>query len=161
MKRIIFYAGFLLTLGLTAFSQSADVSRLNQISSTNTLGIKPSLSPSGLLDFSKVRFSNSYSVSFFSGGNTSGSLGLLRSTMFYDFSPKLSMSLNLGLVHNTGAIFGSSTGPRDASIIPGFSLDYHPSEKFRMSVSFQSYKGMYTPYHSRGNYGWSNPAFTE
>jgi hypothetical protein len=135
----------ILVAGLVS-AQEADVATLQNAASSNPLGLKPAPSPSGLLDLSKATFSHSYSISFFSGGHTSGSLGLLNSSMLYQFSPKLSLTLNLGVLHNTGALWGS--GDREATLLPGFHLDYHPSRSFRMSVTYQRYSGYFSPYGS-------------
>lgn len=114
----------------------------------NSLGTKPASSPFSLLDLSRVRWSHSYSVGFFSGGFGSGSSGLLNSTMFYDFSPKLSLQLNLGVLHDPGSLVGS--GDRDATLLPGFLLEYHPSDKFQMSIGYQKYSASFSnPYYGR------------
>lgn len=65
-------------------------------------------------------------------------MGVLNTQFAYEFSPKLSMSLNFGLAHNTKAMYNGDNA--DAAILPGFTLDYHPSEKFRMGFSFQTYR---------------------
>jgi hypothetical protein len=114
----------------------------------NGIGLEPAKTPFSLLDFSRIKWSNSYSVAFFSGSGTSGSAGLLNTTMFYEISTKLSMSVNLGILHNTGAIWGD--GNSDASLLPSFMLDYHPSDKFSMSVMFQTLRGSF------GNYGYNS-----
>ncbi|UCG61712.1 MAG: hypothetical protein JSV52_00025 [Candidatus Zixiibacteriota bacterium] len=136
----------LMVLGLAfpAWGQLSDEAALDDYNRSSSFGIKPAVSPFSLIDLSRVRWSNSYSVSFFSGGNYSGSVGLFRTTMFYDLSSKLSLSLNLGVVHNTGAIWGD--GSSNASLLPGFILDYHPSNSFRMSIGVQTYSG-YVPYY--------------
>ncbi len=142
-------------LALPVWGQSSDEAALDDYNRSSALGIKPAATPFSLIDLSRVRWSNSYSVTFFSGGDYSGSIGIYRTTMFYDFSSKLSLSLNLGIAHNTGAIWGD--GSSNASLLPGFTLDYHPSEKFRMSIGLQTYGGypLYN-YYYRPSY-WSYP----
>ncbi|RME28379.1 MAG: hypothetical protein D6800_03965 [Candidatus Zixiibacteriota bacterium] len=107
-------------------------------------GIQPAQNPFSLLDFSRIRWSHSYSVSFFSGGNGSGTVGLLNTTMFYDISRSLSLAVNLGIEHSGGAIWGDANNK--ARFLPGFTLDYHPSENFRMSLIMQRVDGLYSPY---------------
>ena len=68
--------------------------------------------------------------------------------MYYEFSPKLSLALNLGILHDPSALWGN--GDNQASLLPGFRLDYHPSDKVSMSVSFQRYNGFYSPYTGFG-----------
>ncbi|UCC44231.1 MAG: hypothetical protein JSU65_14150 [Candidatus Zixiibacteriota bacterium] len=134
-------------LSASAMPQQADLASLREKTPTNLFGTRPSFSPSSLLDASRMRWSHSYSFSFFSGGGTSGSLGLLRSTMYYDLSEKLGLSLNLGVLHNPGALWSDSPS-NDAVFLPGFTLDYHPSERFRMSLSVQRVSGYFYPVFS-------------
>ncbi|MBD3257423.1 hypothetical protein GF377_03240 [candidate division GN15 bacterium] len=135
------------------FAQQADQASLREVSSPSGIGVKPSLSPSSLLDASRISWSHSYSVSFFSGGNTSGSVGLLRTTMFYDISDNLKLSVNLGMTHNPGALWGDKHN-HNAQFLPGFQLDWRPSEKVFMSISVQTYNGWTSPYnYYRGYHG--------
>ena len=136
----------LLFLVVGVQAQNAEVADLQQTTSTGTglAGVQPSYSPFSLLSSEKITWSHSYSVSFFSGGSSSGSVGLMSSTMHYQFSPKLSLAVNLGVLHNPSALWGS--GEDQASFLPGFRLDYRPSDKVSMSVSFQRYDGYYSPY---------------
>lgn len=143
MKSLLTFAIVILACSLTQAQQS-DVVDLQQASEGSGLGVTPSYSPFSLLTSDKITWSHSYSVSFFSGGNTSGSAGLLNSTMFYDFSSKLSLAVNLGILHNPSALWGN--GDNQASFLPGFRLDYRPSDKVSMSVSFQRYNGYSSPY---------------
>ncbi len=138
----------------TAWGQLADEAMIEDVSRSTALGIKPAISPFSLIDLSRVKWSHSYSVGFFSGGNSSGSAGLFNTNMFYELSSKLSLSVNLGISHNTGAIWGN--GESDATFLPGFNLDYHPSEKFQMSIGFQRYGGYVSPYYYRPGF-WDYP----
>ncbi|MBK7140670.1 MAG: hypothetical protein IPH75_01160 [bacterium] len=122
---------------------------------SSSLGLQGAPNPFSLLDISRIRWSHSYSISYLSGGDRSGSAGLLKTTMFYDFSKSLSLSVNVGVLHNSGAIWGDSKN--DATVLPGFTLDYHPSEKFRMSIGFQKVSG-YGPYYFDSGQ-WFNPAY--
>jgi hypothetical protein len=136
----------------TAFAQMADRARLTAIDNSRPLGIKPAPSAWSLLDLSKLRFAHSYSFGYYSGNNFSGSNGFLRSSLLYEFSPKLSMALSVGVSHNPSALVGR--GSSDASILPGFTLDYHPSSSFRMILDVQSYSGWNSPMW------YSNPAMS-
>ncbi len=105
------------------------------------IGVKAAASPWSLLDLSRIRWSNSYSVAFFSGGGSSGSMGMFNTSMFYEFSSKLALTVNLGVAHNPGAIWGN--GENNATFYPGFRLDYRPSEKVFMSLEVQRVNGYY------------------
>ncbi len=119
-------------LAISSMAQDVEVAKLKQASSINTLGTRPAPNPFSLLDLSKLQFSHSYSMTFLSGGSGSGSAGLLNTSVFYEISPKLSLQLDLGVLHNSGAIWGDANN--DATLLPGFILDFHPSDKFSMVI---------------------------
>jgi hypothetical protein len=141
---------FVLALAVSVSAQSSDAAKLNAITRSSNFGIRPAASPFSLLDLSKMHWSHSYSISFFSGSGYSGSVGVLRSSMLYDLSSQLSLGLNLGIVHNAGALWGN--GNTNASFLPGFWLDYHPSQKFNMSINVQWYQGGYYPFMDGSHY---------
>lgn len=158
IRRIAVIAALLMFVSV-AVAQTVDQASLKQTSGTNMLGIRPARSLFGLLDMSRINWSHSYSISYFSGGGRSGSFGLLNSTMSYELSSKLHLELDLSVLHNTGSLV--SNGSADATLLPGFRLDYRPSDKFFMSLSVQSLTGqpggwyLYDPYAWRP-YGWSH-----
>lgn len=158
MRKVLFFILIVLlpTLALSQFiEESSQVGTNSKVS----FGLRPAPTPFSLLDLSRVRWSHSYSVSYFSSGLGSATAGLLNTTMFYDFSPKLSLALNLGLVHDPGALFGNGVRNANSSLLPGFALDYHPSDKFRMSIIYQQVNGGYAPYYGRSRswYAPTNP----
>jgi hypothetical protein len=146
-------AVFLIAVAGCVSAQMADRAQLDNMSRTSSLSVKPAANPFSLLDMSRISWSHSYSVSFFSGGAMSGSVGLLNSTLLYEFSPKLSLSVNLGVAHSAGQ-WGQG---RETTVLPGFTLDYHPSEKFRLTFMVQRYDAVLNPLISRSN-SWYNPA---
>ena len=139
--RILIAVMLLFLLSSAAPAQMADKAEIQSPATGSALGLKPARSPFSLLDLSRVKWSHSYSVSYFSGGGSSGSAGLFNSTLFYEFSPKLSLAVNVGILHNTAAIWGD--GKNNATILPGFRLDYHPSRQFQMSLVVQRINSMY------------------
>ncbi len=157
MKKTIVLAITVSFLGVAAVAQQSDVADLRETASANMLGAKPAPSPFSLLDPSRIKWSHSYSISFFSGGNQSGSAGLLSSTMFYELSPSLSLSLNVGILHDGGYLWGS--GKNEATILPGISLDYHPSERFQVLLIVQRYSGVMSPYFYPGYRSWRHHAY--
>jgi hypothetical protein len=134
-----------------AAGQLVEDARMNVPTATNTLGTAPAATPFSLLDFSRIKWSHSYSVSFFSGGGESSSLALANTSMFYEISSKLSLQVDLGILHNPGALWGNAQS--GAEILPAFRLDYRPSENVRMSINFQRYTGGYLPLRSGYRYG--------
>ena len=88
MKKLVVVI-LVLSLSASVCAQLSDRADLDAVTQNRVLGVRPAASPFSLLDFSRIRWSHSYSVSFFSGGNNSGSLGLLTSNMTYELSSKL------------------------------------------------------------------------
>lgn len=154
MKTLVFLAILMVSVGVAMADDGVTGTSPASISSSS-LGLKGAPNPFSLLDISRIRWSHSYSISYFSGGNMSGSAGLLNTNMYYPFSNSLSLSVNIGVLHNSGAIWGD--GKNNATILPGFQLDYHPSEKFRMTIGFQKVSGNGPWYFDNG--GLYNPIF--
>lgn len=155
-KKIIYISTvFALSFALSAsiFAQGgnmADAADLKSMTENNSLGVKPVANPFALLDLSRIKWSHSYSVNFFSGGLGSSSVGMYNTNMYYDISKSLSLSLNLGIAHDIGGSFNSISENRSSSFLPGFNLDFHPSENFRMSINYQKYQGYGYPIYDRG-----------
>jgi len=103
-----------------------------------------------LLDPSRFRIHNSYSLSFLSGSGRSASVGMFMSTIEYQLSRPLSLRVGLGYLHQPLGFLKNVNGPDQGRILPNVSLDYRPSDKFRFSVDFRtvpsSVDGMW--------YGW-------
>jgi hypothetical protein len=138
---VLLYLTVFLLLGAAVSAQLSDDSDIRSIKRDYT-GLKPAESPFSLIDLSRIQWSHSYSVSFFSGGGQSGSLGMYTGSLFYEFSRSLSMNIRLGIAHNPGSLFNSNVS-NDAMFYPAVNLDFHPSENFSISVGFASYPGIY------------------
>jgi hypothetical protein len=147
MKKVTILVAALLC-GVSVSAQHVDRAVLEQASTANPIGIKPSSSLFSLIDLSKICWSNSYSVSYLSGGNYSGSMGMLHTSMMYPISSKLNLAVDLGLAHS---ISGNLTQPgQNVSVLPSFWLDFRPSKNVSMSLSFQTIDGLTWPYSYRG-----------
>ncbi len=149
MKKIILIL-LVIVFASSSFAQFSDVATLEKVKGNTLFGVKPASSLFSLIDLSKIRWSNSYSVSFFSGGSNSGSVGMLNTNMFYDFSSKLTVGLNLRMFHNPGSIF-DKTASSNQSILPGFMIDYRPSKNFSLRIDYRS-QDRNQPYYYRSNY---------
>ncbi|PWB75301.1 hypothetical protein C3F09_02770 [candidate division GN15 bacterium] len=134
-------------------TENAPVSGPNTVSQASLKGAD---NPFSLLSSSRIRWSSSYAVSFFSGGGRSGSLGLLSTSMFYEFSPKLSLGLDVGILHNPGSILGDRQS--SPTVLPGMTLDYHPSKAFRMIIDVRSVSGAMYPYDRSAGF-WYDPIY--
>jgi len=100
---------------------------------------KPGLSLS-LLDPSRLKMSHTYSLSFVTGGGHSQTIGLYMNSIEYQVSRPLTFTLHLGYLHQPTALFGRG---RDSSfggtLLPGFELDYRPSDNFFFKINMSSY----------------------
>ena len=154
MYRVLAIITVLIFAAGSLSAQQTDAAAVKQTldNAGSGIGVKPVGTLSSLLSSDRITWSHSYSVSFFSGGGTSSSLGMLNSTMHYQLSNSLMLAVNLGVLHNTSALWGQ--GNTDATFLPGFRLDYRPSEKFFMSISYQEYAGGY--YYSPSYWGRSS-----
>jgi hypothetical protein len=157
MKRSLIILFSLVLLAGMSFAQQADVASMKASSanSLSGLGVSAARTPFSLIDLSRIKWSNSYSVAFFSGGGSSGSVGLWNTTMNYEISSKLFLSINLGVLHNPSAVW--SNADANATLLPGFRLDYRPSDNFMMSISMQQGAG----YYGSGYRNRLNPFLTE
>jgi hypothetical protein len=153
-KRIFATAVIFMVLVSVASAQLVDQADI-ETTKNDYLGLKPASKPFSLIDLSKLRWSNSYSLSFYSGSGSSGSMGLYTTSLFYEFSRALSLDFQLGVAHNPGSLFNSDISS-DAVFLPGFNLDYHPSNNFRISLGFERYPSdyFYNPYSTYRYLPW-------
>jgi hypothetical protein len=151
MKKLIYFILSVSVMAMPVLAQFVEQESHKPEMTLDAFGASPAATPFSLLDLSRINWSHSYSVTYFSGGLGSGTMGLFRTNMAYDFSPKLSLFLNVGIAHNPGALWGDKRN-NDTQLLPGFLLDYHPSDKFRMSLGFQKFGGsnVYPYYYDRG-----------
>jgi len=158
MKARLLTALVVTLLAVPLMAQDTEVTRLRDAAQDAAFGARPAESPFSLLDFSRMHWSHSYSISFISGQYGSGSVGMLNSTMLYEFSSKLTLTLNLGVLHNAGSMWGD--GSTNGELLPSFRLDWRPSNKFHMSIGVSQYDGRVSPYYYPGaSYPYRNWLF--
>ncbi len=149
MKKVAILTILLAILAFSSgFAQMAEEAALNTIKKDH-LGLEPASKPFSLIDLSKLHWGHSYSFNYFSGGGTSGSVGVYTGNLLYEFSGSLSLGLQLGIAHNPGALFDKMQ-QTNAVFLPGATLDFHPSENFRITAGFNTYYGNY--YYPFGSY---------
>lgn len=147
---IVVLVGVLVSSGMAQMADKAEISTIK----SDYLGLKPASKPFSLIDLSKLKWVNSYSVSFFSGGGSSGSMGLYTGLISYEFSSALTLGLKLGIAHDPAALFSRQANSSTA-FLPGLNLDYHPSEHFGLSIGVDSYSGAgFYPYRNNENLLW-------
>ncbi|MDM7924966.1 MAG: hypothetical protein QUS35_03015 [bacterium] len=98
---------------------------------------RPSGILDGLIDPSRFKMTQSYSLSFFSAGSRSFNQGLYLNTMQYQLSDPLTAVLQVGYLHQPlggAGLTGSSAGQ---FFISGASLEYKPSNGTRLFFDYQ------------------------
>ncbi|MCP4632249.1 MAG: hypothetical protein GY855_04930 [candidate division Zixibacteria bacterium] len=111
-----------------------------------------------ILDPDRIRTSHSYSFSYFSGSGGSGSVGMLMNSIEYKVSDPLKLTFDIGVMHNPSAIVGRSNSGISPVVVPGFTLQYQPSNSFLFRMSIQSYPNSHLGryYYSGYNNGVSS-----
>jgi hypothetical protein len=103
-----------------------------------------------LLDPSRLSIHHSYTLSYFSGGGQSGSVGMYMSTIEYQFAQPLSVRVGLGYLHQPLGFLNSNANPVGNEILPNFQVEWRPSENFHFQVDYLT-----VPTSAYGNgYGW-------
>ncbi|HUU44331.1 MAG TPA: hypothetical protein VM118_01250 [Acidobacteriota bacterium] len=120
-----------------------------------------------LLDPSRFKMSQSYTMSYFSGSGYSGSTGLYMNTIEYRLSEPLTVRVGLGYLHQPLGFLsnsGASSKLSEGRLLPSFSLLYRPSNKFQLLIDYRTvpaigeygglgrhgispYSGFYDPWH--------------
>jgi hypothetical protein len=139
MRSVILLMALALLATEPIFGQMADKADISNIKG-DYLGLKPTSKPFSLIDLSKLTWSNSYTFSYFSGGGTSGSIGVYTGLISYEFSKALKLGLKIGVAHNPSALINRQNSS-DATFLPGLALDYAPSKNFHLSIGINSYYG--------------------
>jgi hypothetical protein len=154
MKSSIWTAGLAaLVFAGSAFAQSAPVvaggTATDKVESPGN-SLYTQASPFRLFDSARLRFGQSYSLSYFSGGLAgSQSIGVYMSSIGYQIADPLYVQLDLGILHSPGALFGGDARNLNAQFRPNFMLRYSPSNKFNLIVDVRTL----SPY-SYGGFGY-------
>ena len=139
MKKIVSIILILIVTAAMAFAQNTNDVKLNSYVNKNNIPI---------FDPSRLKIRQSYSLSYFSGGGQSGSVGLYMNSIEYSFSDPLKVRLDIGYMHNPSALFSNKSSITNSGvIIPGFSLDWRPSKNFMLSLDYRQ-----VPYYLNGGY---------
>ena len=106
-----------------------------------------------LLDPQRLKIRHAYSLSYFSGGGQSGTLGMYFSSIQYQLAKPLTLRVGLAYAHNPLTAFGQQTGGLvSEGIYPSFYLDYRPSSNFYLGIGYERRPGYL--YAERG---WRTP----
>jgi hypothetical protein len=126
--------------------QAAEVNPAGQ----DLLGVKSEKSSFSLLDPTRLTLQQSYSFSYFSNSKYSGSLGVYTTTLNYQLSKPLSLTLSLNYLHQPLSVFGrDNIGVKD-DILPNFQLHYRPNNSFSLWINVVTFPSAY-------GWGYENP----
>ena len=140
--------GFLI-LGNLAFVPASHSQNLadqtTNLTSTHLNSLTPNNSRFSLLDLSRLKIHNSYTVSYLSAGNRSGTFGLLVTSFEYQLSNPLNIQVDLGYLHQPFSM-GHNNIDFNSRILPNVRINYNPSPYFNLSVNFMSMGNYYRYY---------------
>jgi hypothetical protein len=120
-------------------------------SNENLLGVQSNAKNFSLLDPQRLKMSHSYTFSYFSNSEISGSFGVYTTTLKYQLSNPLSLTLNLNYLHQPLSVFGQSNFRVKESILPNFQLHYKPSNNFSLWINVLTFP---SSYHMNNSYPW-------
>jgi len=104
-------------------------------SSKDLLGVKSDTKSLSLLDPARLRMYHSYTFSYFSGAKTSGSFGVYTTTLKYQLSNPLSLTLSLNYLHQPLSVFRQDDLRVKNDILPNFQLHYRPNSNFSLWIN--------------------------
>jgi hypothetical protein len=140
-KIVLLFFSLILFLFSSGFSQT-QTSGESQTEG-NLLRVKSNAKSFSLLDPSKFRMSNSYTFSYFSSGQTSGSFGVYTNVMEYQVSKPLTLTLSLNYLHQPLSVFHNDDLRIKDAILPNFQLSYRPNNSFSFIINVQTFPYFY------------------
>lgn len=96
----------------------------------------------GLFSPGRFYMSQSYGLTYYSGGGQSGTVGMYTNQMNFKLSDPLFLRVNMGIMHQP---FGGPKGVenKNAQFLHGAELIYKPNSKFQMNIGYST-----SPYYS-------------
>jgi hypothetical protein len=139
-KSLLSAAGLMFCL-LLSWTQASGVKSQDE----NLLGFTPNLKNLSLLNPQRLKMNHSYSFSYFSNGQTSGSFGVYTTTLQYQLSNPLSLTLSLNYLHQPLSLFRRDAPTLDNRILPNFQLHYRPNSSFSLWINVLTLPAAYGP----------------
>lgn len=134
----------ILIAGLYLLSAQNSVFNTSQFNAANISG--------SLFNPYKMKMSHSMG---FSAGTSSNGLGFYESRytnhLAYEFNPKLNMAIDLNFVNfgstsNSNSFSISSNDDNKSKILPGFTLNYKPTDSISLRVEYNTRPANYYPW---------------
>lgn len=149
--KIIRFILVAILLSAPVMAQMVDELEVREITEKYDLGITRAPSVP-LLDLSRFTMNHSYGVTFFSSNGQSGSQALYNNTITYQLANPLTLTFNLGILHDPSAIWGDKKFSDNSVFLPSGYLDWRPSDNFRLSVGFERIPSNYFSQNRMGRY---------
>ncbi|RJP80913.1 MAG: hypothetical protein C4524_02695 [Candidatus Zixiibacteriota bacterium] len=151
-----------LLLPLAASAQTGSGGAMKFSDYLRSGGDGPTLQPLGIFDPSRMTFSHSYSMSYFTSGGQGAMRGLFMETIGYRLSNPLSLTLNLGYLHQPYSSSGPDGLTQGGQFVGGAALTWRPNRNMFLQLEVANYpqNGLYgyNPYWSRFPYSVPQPA---
>jgi len=113
----------------------------------------PTTSIFSFIDPSKFHMQQSYSLSFISSGNTSGSLGLYTNRISYTINQNLQLIADIGYLHQPFSSLGNMPLSLDkGQLLYGGELRYRPTENSLIQLRFENAPSYLWQRNSNYNY---------
>ncbi|EQB62730.1 MAG: hypothetical protein RBG1_1C00001G0309 [candidate division Zixibacteria bacterium RBG-1] len=141
---LVFFVVISFVFSTVSYSQSLSEPKGN-LESTHLNSLTPNNTRFSLLDLSRLKIRNSYTVSYLSSGNRSGSFGLFVTSFEYQLSNPLNIQVDLGYLHQPFSM-GRNNIDINSRILPNVRVNYSPSPYFNLSVNFMSMGNQYRYY---------------
>ena len=141
---LVFFVVISFVFSTVSYSQSLSEPKGN-LESTHLNSLTPNNTRFSLLDLSRLKIRNSYTVSYLSSGNHSGSFGLFVTSFEYQLSNPLNIQVDLGYLHQPFSM-GRNNIDINSRILPNVRVNYSPSPYFNLSVNFMSMGNQYRYY---------------
>ena len=128
---------FLLSVVSLLFCLLVSSSQASGINSEdkNLLGFESNSKSFSLHDPHRLKMSHGYSFSYFSNSKTSGSFGVYTTTLRYQLSDPLSVTMSLNYLHQPLSVFRRDALTVRDRILPNFQLHYGPSSSFSLWIN--------------------------
>ncbi len=149
LKKVILVSALTIILYGSAFPQ--------MVGSFPTKSDNSATSGFSLLDPGKFHMTQSYSLMYSSSSAGSQSLGLYLNSIEYQVSDPLKIRLDIGYLHNTGALFGNNNGTlsNNGEILPGLAISWKPTENLHFQFNYRQVPGYYyNPYDRYDSNYW-------
>jgi hypothetical protein len=95
-------------------------------------------SPTSFLDMSKISLSHSVSMGYYSSGSNSVMINEYIAGLKYNISDPLTLKLDLAMSYSPYSSFHAPGEQSTDFYLKSASLDYKPSESFRMRIDFRN-----------------------